>query len=626
MKRVLGLLGLCTAGVSAWLFWPAQERPTSPSLPVIVAEPARLIEPARTECRFEQNAQFAYELHAHGTTPVSITPGAAAVEASFDLRSRLEFEVLTAGADQAVLLGKFTSIQQRGSSQKLERPFLIEVGTDCQVLRFARASAAELADARNQQSLLWDGQWRLVSSATPFSAEDGLGIARGEFERQTVDGSLVSTRTLAGYDTLWQGLEPFAAVTGSQRVTVGKGPWFENLENRRDVTSSAGSSSSSTLTLSSVAPAGDVFRADERRTEGYTWEDLLPGIAVEAHAQRPVTHVERRRQEAAYPLTIDQALSNFTALVDQGGPLHERWPDLSAYFEVHPESVAAAVDRLRNDQLGTDEAHVSFYIALGNARVVEARDALLAIKRDQGAPPMHRVRAMFSLLDRSDVGVDFAQELATDSQALSSASTRGDRFLPGESLLALSTMGGLRGEVAIKRVVVETLQRMLSRPLHPSSARLALKAVGNLGDPELIALAEPLTRAERVETRVAAASIFRRMPTRAVLDAEVAWLARESHPFVKAKLYDVIRSQHFDAQVPAEEMLVRQALLDLPKLKSPLARKHVIRMLAASAVANQPNVRAALVVQARWEYVHETGALNEFTSVLTEAEAREVMR
>lgn len=158
------------------------------------------------------------------------------------------------------------------------------------------------------------------------------------------------------------------------------------------------------------------------------------------------------------------------------------------------------------------------------------------------------------------------------------------------------------------------------------AARTALAAVGNTGDPTLLAAATPATQQPDFQTRMAAAAVFRRMP---IADSEpmaLEWLARETHPFVKRRLYEVLRLQYFDAQVPASEALTRQAMKDLPETKNPIARKTMIRFIAGGVLKNDPAFREFLKAQARYEHLHDTGVLNEFTEVLTPAEVWEVLK
>ena len=161
---------------------------------------------------------------------------------------------------------------------------------------------------------------------------------------------------------------------------------------------------------------------------------------------------------------------------------------------------------------------------------------------------MDRVRATFNLLDRPDVGVALAKELADEATRNLSKLEHKENFLRGESLLALGMMSGLRGEPQLEAVTREAMTKVLTTAHVDSQvSRSALKAVGNTGDLSLLPLIMPAAGAADFHTRIAAAHAFRHMPPRESEGAALAWLRSESHPFVKRQLYITIRRQYFDA-------------------------------------------------------------------------------
>jgi hypothetical protein len=139
-----------------------------------------------------------------------------------------------------------------------------------------------------------------------------------------------------------------------------------------------------------VTPA-DVIPSSEA-TEAFEWQP------------RPVTKFDLARRARVARLSARQALDAFYAASNTPG-LQDKWPDVSAYFEVHPEAMTTAYGELKADRMAVN-AIVPFYIALGKARVPEAKALLLSIVRDLSAPPMDRTRAMFALVDRDDVGLE----------------------------------------------------------------------------------------------------------------------------------------------------------------------------------------------------------------------------
>lgn len=358
-----------------------------------------------------------------------------------------------------------------------------------------------------------------------------------------------------------------------------------------------------TLTPSDVIPASSA-------TEAFEWQP------------RPVTAFDVARRARVATLTVRQALDAFYAASNTAG-LQDKWPDISAYFEVHPEAMKVAHDELRARRMAIN-AIVPFSIAVGKARVPEAKALLLVIMRDPTEPPMDRTRAMFALVDREDVGVELAQELSR--MATAEATAHAEVFLKGEAMLALSMMAGIkRKDAGLHDVSANAVQALLATGNHDDS-RIAMKAIGNMADPALLALAVPVSKHADPYVRMEAAYAFRRLNPVHSEALVLGWLATEKHPFVKAKVYQIAQLQHFDLHTGASEALTRQAIKDLPTFGSGVDRRTVVRLLAQSTVKQQPWVRDALVAQARFEHKKNTGYLNEFTEVLTPAEMWKVIR
>ena len=357
------------------------------------------------------------------------------------------------------------------------------------------------------------------------------------------------------------------------------------------------------LTASDVVPSSTA-------TEAFEWQP------------RPVTKFDVARRARVEKLTVRQALDGFYAQSKQVG-LQDKWPDLSAYFEVHPTAMKVAYDELHAGQMEIN-AIVPFYIALGKARVPEARELLLSIVRDVKDTPMDRTRAIFGLVDREDVGVELAQELAT--MATVEASTHKAKFLKGEAMLGLSMMAGIkRKQPDLHDVSAKTVRTLLSTG-DVDDTRIAMKSIGNMADSMLLPLAIPVTKNADPFVRMEAAYAFRRLNPKHSEALVLGWLATEKHPFVKAKIYQIAQLQHFDLHTGASEALTRQAIKDLPTFSSGVDRRTVVRLLKQSSVKDQPWVREALVAQARVEHKKNTGYLDEFAEVLTPAEMWKVIR
>lgn len=384
----------------------------------------------------------------------------------------------------------------------------------------------------------------------------------------------------------------FAQATGSQPVT----PVAPVL-----VPTSGGSSTR--LTASDVIPTS-------RATEAFEWQP------------RPVTRFDVARRQRVGKLTVRQALDAFYARSNEPG-LQDKWPDISAYFEVHPTAMKVAYDELHAKKMSVN-AIVPFYIALGKARVPAAHELLISIVRDASDTPMDRTRAIFALVDRGDTGVELADELST--MATVEATAHNAKFLKGEAMLGLSMMAGIkRKQPALREISARTVRALLATG-DVDDKRIAMKSIGNMADSTLLPLAESVSKDTDPFVRMEAAYAFRRLnPTRSE-QLVLGWLATEKHPLVKAKIYQIAQLQHFDLHTGASEALTRQAIKDMPGFSSGVDRRTVVRLLGQSTVKDAPWVREALVTQARFEHLKNTGYLDEFSEILQPAEMWKVIR
>lgn len=572
----------------------------------------------REACNWRAGRQLAYRVSSDSTAPLML-PGRESTFVDARLAARLRLRILRVEGEEAVAVGRFDEVRAQlagVAADELTDPFLVTLGPDCRLRRFARGVDVPRDAARNVQGLVWSA---LFSTAPGrLVAQDGLGTFAAEMAPRP-DGRL--ERTVRAYSRLWGSTSTDVPATGLSVITLGDGPWFERLETRTTLTVDGARTASHTQLYRAVAEALEL----PVREDAFVWEDLL-GAVVRERVVRPNNKYDAARRERVRPQTLEVAMTAFAERCASEGGAQDTWPDLSAWFEVHPDGVAKAVAQLHAGEVPPD-AIAWLYTALGKARVPQARDALLAIRRDATEPPMDRVRATFNLLDRDDVGVPLARELSSEGTASLQDLEHKENFLRGESLLALGMMAGLRADPAIEAVARETLTTIVrSAPPDSQIMRSALKAIGNTGDPTLLAEAAPAMSADGYHTRRAAAHVFRRMPPKDSEAVALAWLRREHNPFVKRELYTQIRRQHFDAQVPPSAELTRQALADLPQTQAPIDRKDLIRFLALSTLIRSPELRAALVAQAKLERQRDTGILNVFTEILTPAEVTEVLQ
>ena len=190
-----------------------------------------------------------------------------------------------------------------------------------------------------------------------------------------------------------------------------------------------------------------------------------------------------------------------------------------------------------------------------------------------------------------------------------------------------ATMSGSRDDAQVATVATQALSGLLQSESPDSHAsHMALHAIGNTGTPGLLPAVMPFTTSADVETRKAAAHAFSRMPASESDPMEVEWMQRETSPFVRKDAYLVFQQQHFNPGQGATRLLVEQALKDLKVEHSAFTRRSMVLLIAQSSINQEPQIRKALIQQARFERSKNSTLLNLFATVLSRDEVLEVLQ
>jgi hypothetical protein len=614
---------LVVGAVIAFTHFSSAEPPPSASAASPQATPPREV-PAHSappRCTFKPGDALAYAFTLQSSVTQHVPNAPQPMAFSLSLRSKLSLEVLSADAERAVLVARYDALSV--DSEQLDRgslvaPFLIEVDSQCQLTQFARHVLTPKSAARNQQALLWEAQFRAV--VTPqLIVQNGNGEAVARVDSVS-EG--VFRRSTERYTTLWATGQP-APTYGLLGASVGQGPWFDKLDASERL-SSADASMESTVSLTRISDASVFFTAEQRQVDQYDWQNLLPyqGSSI---VKRPVTSHDLARRKAVAGLTMARAFSSFDERVKAHVGIQSTWPELAAYFEVHPDALKPAMQEYLNAGFSPD-ANGDFFLAIGKTRNDEARELLFEVKRDEKADDMDRVRAMFGLVVRDDVGAELAHELHVDFRRHAAKNTKSGTFLATESLLALGVLAGSHDDPKVSKVATQALSETVREALPFELTRATLKAIGNTGEASLLSVVTPLTQSPDVRTRQAATGVFLRMPPSVADPVEVAWLRTERNRFVRNELYHIAQQQHFNLHAGASRELVMQALVDLKTTASARARRHILRLVAQSEIASESTVREALKAQAKFERAKRSPLFQEFANLLSRDEVAEVLK
>lgn len=595
--------------------------------PVPASSPAgrqAVISPARVGCHFEAGQRVDVALTVQ--TGVELTnapaPMPRAAMLAEAITTSVQLEVLEADGAHAVLVGAFADVEVTGHTpaRAYAGPFLVEVDTACELTRFAHHQSTQRPEARLQQSVLWELAWRWTAGDEALARHNARGSYDARATTTTVGNEVLAQRRIESYGRLWLGGEA-THVTGFGSATVAGGDWFDHLEADETLTSTSGTTRTRVRATASRG-TGALTKLDRDATH-YLWADLLSTPMARREAL-PVTPTDRALRAQLQDKSAAEVVQLAQGLFAKNQNLPASWPPLRAFLEARPEKTLEVVAELKQGKV-TEDGLNTFFIAFGNARTPDARDALLGMMRDTKAPPAIRARAMFSLVDRADVGPPLATEFRAASQALEGDPNGSARFVATESLLALSTMAGLHEDSEVRGVAVDAVRERLTPDADRRTQATALKAMANLGDPSLLPEAVPYTFSKEERVRRAAAKVVRRMNPADTESFSVDWLRRETSLFVKKDVFVTLEAQHFDAKASAGRQLSRVLIEELKNEEhGVIARKALLRLVGASSLSQEPEVRALLKAQAKRALARRDGLASDALGLLTPEEIREV--
>lgn len=507
-------------------------------------------------------------------------------------RFALDIQAMTPERDGTVALVALRDL--RGDAfdvEGLERPFLIRVGYDCQIVGFAHHEETTRAVAKRQQSLLYAFafRWNTDPDAT-YHGQNSVGFFAAQSDAVAEGDAFVLSQTVSHYERLW-GTEGvgrlFALVPQRSRATVrltGDG-WFETYE-AREVLVGEGIRLATAVSAHAIAVRDDALEGADRDTSHYVWRNLLPE-ETEGRAAREVTAADLRARAAVAPLSVQQSVDAYVARVAAGEGIADTWPPLMHYLEAHPDAAGEVLQKVKAGEIPA-EATAGVYVALGRARTEEAKAVLMSVVHDGAAPAFERTRAMFALVDRDDVDESFAQQLA----ALSGT----DTVLERESLLALGALAGLQKNPKITAIAKHVVEASLRTGGPGTALSPAFGALANIGDASMLPHAAKASHSADYTLREAAAISARRLRPEESEALVADWLARERHPDVKRRLYRTTYLQTADTHEAVGVKVAQRAIYDLRSMPDVMTRKSIVRLLGTVA-DTMPEAREALMTQ-----------------------------
>jgi hypothetical protein len=587
-------------------------------------------------CKPEKGAQWAYSIKASDRAKISpegigLPAGGEPIEVSNDTDTRLVLDVLEGGGEQALLLARFvrmnSSLVQRDG--ELERPFLFNLDSRCQLIGFAHHKSTPAAYARIQQALLHELVWAVPAGAEgeQIDAADGMGTYRATLGMTRRDAEFRVASQKVAFEPWHKEVSMTDQIeTSVFRVYKAKNPWFDHAE-KKEVLTGKGSTLARDLSVRTLA-LGQRVPVLEYVASDYLWADLLP-LDLPLDEQVPLSKAEKKALERAGKLTFEQAFDELESLAQSDAGIQATWPSMRVFLEARPEQAQVLVDALSEREF-SDMGRMSAFIALGHARTPQARQALEGVVRDETTHPYERSRAMVAMIGRGDTGLEFAQFLSQMSQALESQEDGAEHVMSRHALLALGAMAGMKPDDAeIKREAVNAVTVALARLEHPANRRPAYNALANIGDPALLSLVADIAQHPNWQMRYAAANVTRRMPPAASAEFSARWLEQEESDIVKYLLYKTIELQTYDSGEMTSREILEFALKDLARQPHLLMRRSLIDLLARAMKSpefSDMDIEGVFLALVPFELHERSGLYSELAKHVDSTRLRAVLR
>ena len=358
----------------------------------------------------------------------------------------------------------------------------------------------------------------------------GLHRERMRYQRVVGDGAIAATVVKSGTDVVVRTDGWPAEIAGHEVTRVGTADLGVEVDAR--------------FTLR--------HRTSARVAAG--WHDGFEVVAVDAVAPRDPHAADRELVDGA---TLPDLLAALAAIDDAHARGHQ-FLRIAALLRLDAEAVRAA----ERSVIANESTAQVLVAALGEAGTPDAQRALATIARSAGADES-RTHAVIAL------GLVEAPTVDTLRALADAARERGDQ---GDSATLAQGNAALRlhddDPAAAARQVDELLARF-ARAVTDDERILVLRALGNTGDPRIVAVVEPALASSSVLVRAAATEALRLV--RAPIDALVVGRFADGASLVRGAAVFAASQRDLTAYLPTlaravrteGEVDVRRAIVEL---------------------------------------------------------------
>lgn len=628
MTKTKYLIAVATLAVvvalGSWAFWA---RSPSPGVAESTVEAADATLPPKTvqlppvtqpepSCGFSPSYRASYHYEGKVSSKVLISPMAGdAIDGVQTFEGTLALEAVVREGTDWLVLAQFQDMNDetmKAHGADFTQPFMMKVGSRCELKGFGRAKAASRLAAQVQQIAMHDA-WVFVpleGRSESVSYENGTGLASASVTRS----GRVVTRQIHGYHSVWRTKARLQVLHSLARAELGE-HWLERFESTEGISAGLLQSALATLKLERRPLASAEISATlSRQAKDYVWESLLHSTFAEVAGVDAVPPSERPYMERMKNHTLESAFSTMMQKVEAKENIESQWHEMTGFLNQHPAQIEEYAKGLVASDFPQEGKAVAF-MALGRTVHPQAREALMQIRGQMASGSLDRMRATLALVTRKDVGIELAHELRKD--ALTSDPTRQDEYYNSNAAMHLGILGRLQAQDAeVVAVAKETALTLLRRAGDDPVALMSpLGAIGNLAEPSLLSTLEGYTRHPDPKVRAQVPRGFRQYPYAQTEKLMADWLRRETDWEVKQEIFNILYHQLADAQRSAGEPIVREAVKHLAEQPRVLSRQSMIHILG-QVKNNYPEVREQLLNQLAVEFGNRSGLYSQITHYL----------
>ena len=576
-------------------------------------------------CVFNTGFATSYQYVATVEAAVAVQGMPQPVQNLSTFEAKLALELLGHEGGDAIVLVQFAHpneefVKMHGAA--VGTPFLLKIGTGCDVKGFAREKTTSLKSAQAQQVAAHDFFFKVpVSGSMDVTYENGTGLARATVS----NANGVIARRINSYDLAWRVQSAFRVTTSAARVVL-NGPWIESFQSVEGIAGGMLVGAKSQVALTKEQALTAVAAEASRKVADYEWTNLLSGTYSDISIDGPngsiaasIPQAERRYVDTMKNETLESAFTTMMNRVESKTNIEDQWHEMVGFLNGHPEEISEFAEGLREKEFPEQVKGVSYFV-LSKAAPPEARVALIGLKNDQSLPAGDRMRASLALVTRKDVGVQVARAMKQEALQGSTGDAEAD-FLPRNALLHLGVLGGThKDDKEAYGVAQETVKSALSAAgddtylLSP-----AMGAAGNLGDLGLLPTLESYTHHADPDVRALVPKSLRGYTYAQTESIWAEWLARETNPYVKEEIFDIIYHQLANGGRTAGPAIVAEAMKHLRMKPLVLSRQSIIHILGPVKNQNR-EAKALLIEQLATEFRSRSGLYSQISNYLAPQE------